>query len=179
MEFKQVMAARRSVRKFGERPVPRETAERIMRTALTAPSSRNSRSTRFLAVDDRETIARMAAMRDYGSAFAAGAPLVILVMGDRTATDLWLDNAAISAAVLQLAIVDEGLASCWVHVNGRPRVKSDPAGESAEEYLRTFLPIPEECSVLCAVAAGYAAAEPKPLPEHDDSGKIAWADKVR
>lgn len=174
MEFKRLIETRRSVRKFEERAIPRHTAEQLMLTALSAPSSRNSRSTRLLAIDDRETIARMAAMRDYGSAFMAGAPLVVLVMGDRTATDLWLDNAAITATVLHLAAVDERMASCWVHVNGRPRVKDDPSAGSAEEYLREFLPIPEECSVLCAMAIGYPAMEPKPLPEHDDTTRMEW-----
>ena len=174
MEFKEVIEKRRSTRKFEERPVDRAVAERIMQIVLTAPSARNTRTTRLLAIDDREVIKRIASMRDYGSAFVEGAPLVIAVMGDRTGSDLWVDNAAISATIMQLAAVDEGLASCWVHVNGRPRLKDDPSAGTAEQYLRTFLPIPDEWSVLCMVAIGYAAAQPKPLPEHDDSTAIAW-----
>ena len=43
MEFKELMAARRSVRRFSDRAVPREVVDRILAEALTAPSSRNSR----------------------------------------------------------------------------------------------------------------------------------------
>ena len=174
MEFKKVMELRRSTRKFEQRPVDRAVAERIMQTVLTAPSARNTRTTRLLAIDNPGIIKRIASMRDYGSAFVEGAPLVIAVMGDRTGSDLWLDNAAISATIMQLAAVDEGLASCWVHVNGRPHLKEDPSAGTAEEYLRTFLPIPAEWSVLCMVAIGYAAAPPKPLPDHDDSASMKW-----
>lgn len=174
MEFKKVIELRRSTRKFTAQPVDRTVADRLMQTALTAPSARNTRTTRLLAIDNPDTIRRIAAMRDYGSAFVEGAPLVIAVMGDRTGSDLWLDNAAISATILQLAAVDEGLASCWVHVNGRPRLKDDPSAGTAEEYLRTFIPIPDDWSVLCMVAVGYAAATPKPLPEHDDSQSCRW-----
>ena len=174
MEFKEIIEKRRSTRKFEQRRVDRAVADRIMQTVLTAPSARNTRTTRLLAIDDADVIRRISAMRDYGSAFVEGAPLVIAVMGDRTGSDLWLDNAAISATIMQLAAVDEGLASCWVHVNGRPRLKDDPSAGSAEEYLRTFLPIPAECSVLCVVAIGYAAAAPKPLPDHDDSASMKW-----
>lgn len=174
MEFKDIIAKRRSTRRFEEQAVGRDTAEAIMRTALTAPSSRNTRSTRLLAVDNRETIGRMAGMRDYGAAFMAGAPLVILVAGDTTATDLWRENAAIAATFLQLAAVDHGLASCWVHVDGRQRLKDDPSAGTAEEYLRTFMDIPENQRILCAIAIGRAAAEPKPLPEHDDSASMSW-----
>lgn len=172
MEFKELMAARRSVRRFSDRAVPREVVDRILAEALTAPSSRNSRSTRFLVVDRHDLIARMAGMRDYGSAFMEGAPLAVVVLGDIAASDLWRVNAAISATVLQLACVDEGLASCWVHVDGRPRRKDDPEGERAADYLRTFLPIPEGCEPLCAVALGYSDFRPAPLPVADDEARI-------
>ena len=155
MEFKELIAKRRSVRKFTDREVPREVVDRILAEALSAPSARNTRTTRFLVVDDPALVARMAEMRDYGSAFLKGAPLAVLVLGDTSASDLWRENAAISATVLQLACVDEGLASCWVHVNGRPRRKDAPDGERAADYLRTFLPVPDGCEPLCAIALGW------------------------
>jgi nitroreductase len=111
-------------------------------------------------------------MRDYGSAFLKGAPLAVLVLGDTSASDLWRENAAISATVLQLACVDEGLASCWVHVNGRPRRKDAPDGERAADYLRTFLPVPDGCEPLCAIALGYSDFSPAPLPPADDEARI-------
>ena len=151
MEFKELIAKRRSVRKFTDREVPRSTVDRILHEALSAPSARNTRTTRFLVVDDPALVARMAEMRDYGSAFLKGAPLAVLVLGDTSASDLWRENAAISATVLQLACVDEGLASCWVHVDGRPRRKDAPDGERAADYLRTFLPVPDGCEPLCAI----------------------------
>ncbi|WP_418993024.1 nitroreductase family protein [Alistipes sp.] len=172
MEFKELIEKRRSIRKFSDRAVPREVVERILRLTLPAPSSRNSRSTRLLVVDDPASVARMAPMRDYGSGFLKGAPLAIVVLGDTAASDLWRVNAAISATVLQLACVDEGLASCWVHVDGRPRLKAEPDGEQAADYLREFLPIPAGCEPLCAVAIGYSDFTPAPLPPADDEGRI-------
>ena len=163
MEFKELIAKRRSVRKFTDREVPREVVDRILAEALSAPSARNTRTTRFLVVDDPVLVARMAEMRDYGSAF---------LKGDTSASDLWRENAAISATVLQLACVDEGLASCWVHVNGRPRRKDAPDGERAADYLRTFLPVPDGCEPLCAIALGYSDFSPAPLPPADDEARI-------
>lgn len=172
MEFKDIIRKRRSVRKFEPRPVPRNVIDRIVGAALAAPSSRNSRSTRFLIVDNPDVVARMAAMRDYGAAFMKGAPCAVVVLGDTSATDLWRENAAIAATILQLACVDEGLASCWVHVDGRPRLKDAPDGEAAADYLRTFLPIPEGCEPLCAIALGYSDFTPAPLPASDDAARI-------
>jgi len=123
MEFKELIAKRRSVRKFTDREVPREVVDRILAEALSAPSARNTRTTRFLVVDDPALVARMAEMRDYGSAFLKGAPLAVLVLGDTSASDLWRENAAISATVLQLACVDEvlGARQRTAPPQGRPR----------------------------------------------------------
>ena len=147
MEFKELIAKRRSVRKFSDRPVPREVVDRFLAEALTAPSARNTRTSRLLVIDDPALVARMADMRDYGSGFLTGAPLAIVVLGDTSSSDLWRENAAITATVVQLACVDEGLASYWV-------------------------PIPDGCEPLCAIAAGYSDFTPAPLPAADDAARI-------
>ena len=167
MEFKEILRRRRSVRKYLSRPVEREVLDTVLREALAAPSSRNSHSTHLRVLTDPETIARIARMRDYGSAFLEHAPAVVLVEGDRTATDLWRENAAITATALLFAATDAGLASCWVHVNGRPCLKDQPDGAQAEDYLREFLPVPAEHGILCAVALGYSDFEPAALPPFD------------
>ena len=177
MDFKSVIPKRRSVRKFSPTTSSREVVLDIIRDALTAPSSRNMHTTRFMVVDDRATIDKIADMRDYGSGFMTEAPVAIVVMGDTTKTDLWRENCAISATMLQLSIVNHGLASCWVHVAGRPCLQAEPEGVKAEEYLRTFLTIPEGCEVECVIALGYSDFEPKPLPEWDSASTILWHTK--
>ena len=177
MELKQILNSRRSVRKFLAGKVEHDKLQRIVDMALQAPSSRNTRSTRLVVVEQPELLEKMSQMRDYGSAFMKDAQAAIVVMGDKNASDLWLDNCAITATILQLAVVDEGLASCWVHVGGRPRLKDVPEGEQAEEYLRTFLDIPAEWSVECVIALGYSDFEPKPHPEWDSEASILWHTK--
>jgi len=153
MEFKTLLEKRRSVRKFAPTAVPSEVVDRLLAETLGAPSSRNSRSTRLLVVDDPEVVARMASMRDYGSAFMKGAPLAIVVLGDTACSDLWRINAAISATVLHLACVDEGLASCWVHIDGRPRLKAEPQG-GVGGRLSADVP-PHSRGVRTALRAGH------------------------
>ncbi|MDE6374155.1 MAG: nitroreductase, partial [Alistipes sp.] len=72
----------------------------------------------------------------------------------------------------QLSCVAEVLASCSVHVVCRPRLKEAPDGETAADFLRTFLPIPEGCEPLCAIAMGYSDFVPAPLPESDDAARV-------
>ncbi|MFR9621063.1 MAG: nitroreductase family protein [Rikenellaceae bacterium] len=174
MDFKQVVEKRRSVRKFSARAVERELLQSLVDVALKAPSSRNSHSSSFMVVTRPEHLERMSTMRDYGSSFMRGATAAILVMCNREVTDLWEVNGAISATMLQLAATDAGLSSCWVHVAGRPQLKDEPQGAQAEDLLREFLPIPSQCSVLCAVALGYSDFEPAPLPEFDREALVEF-----
>ncbi len=166
MEFKEVVSTRRSVRKFSEREVSREVINELMEVVSKAPSSRNSHSTHFMVVTNAELLTKISTMRDYGAAFIKGAPAAIIVMGDRAKSDLVEVNASISTTVLQLAITNMGLSSCWVHVAGRAQKQSEPEGAVAEELLRQLLPIPEQSDVLCVVALGYSDFHPAPLPEY-------------
>ena len=135
MDFKNILKTRRSVRRFSPTEVSRETLLDIVNQTLTAPSSRNMRTSRFIIVDDKRTLEKLSKMRDYGSEFMKDAAAAIIIAADTTKTDLWRENCAISATIMQLAVVDAGLASCWVHIGGRPRLKDEPNGEQAEDLL--------------------------------------------
>ncbi|MDO4826252.1 MAG: nitroreductase family protein [Bacteroidia bacterium] len=157
MDFSEVIEKRHSVRSFTAASVEREVLERIIAAADTAPSSKNCRSSAFLVIEDRDTLRAISEMRTAGSAFVKDAPAAIVVLGDSSETDMWVENSSISATFIQLAATDCGLGSCWVQVRGRLRDKSDPAKGTAEDYLRNLLGIKERFSVLCVVALGYEA----------------------
>ena len=159
MDFLEVVEKRKSVRKYSDRPVERELLDAIVRVAQTAPSSRNSKSSAFLIVEDRDILDALSQMRDYGAGLLAGAQAAIVVMGDETKTDLWVDNCAISATFIQLAVTAMDLVSCWVHCNGRPRYKDEPEGLKAEDYVRDLLGIKEGLRPYCVVAIGYPEEE--------------------
>ena len=172
MDFKTLISKRRSIRKYSDRPVEQEVIDRLLEATLTAPSSRNSHSTHLMVITDRKVIEELAAMRDYGSAFMKNAPLAILVLGDTSVTDKWLVNSSISATMLQLACTDEGLGSCWVHIDGSLCYKDQPEGPTADAYVRKLLALPEQLKPLCAIAIGYSDFEPAPLPAWDKEAHI-------
>lgn len=155
MDFLEVIEKRHSVRKYSDRPVEKEVLDAIVKVAQTAPSSRNSRSSAFMIVEDHDTLEALSQMRDYGSGLLAGAQAAIVVMGDETKTDLWVDNCAISATFIQLAVTAMDLVSCWVHVNGRPCLKEEPEGRKAEEYVSELLGIKDGLRPYCVIAIGY------------------------
>ena len=159
MDFLEVIDKRHSVRKYSDQPVERELLDAIVGIAQTAPSSRNSHSSSFIIVEDRDTLDALSQMRDYGSALLTGAQAAIIVLGDTSKTDLWVDNCAISATFVQLAVTSMDLASCWVHINGRPRLKADPEGTKAVDYVAELLGIKDGLVPYCCIAIGYPVAE--------------------
>lgn len=159
MDFLEVIDKRHSVRKYSDQPVDREILDAIVRVAQTAPSSRNSHSSSFVIVEDRDTLDALSQMRDYGSALLKGAPAAVIVLGDTTKTDLWVDNCAISATFLQLAVTSMDLVSCWVHINGRPCLKDDPEGPKAVDYVSELLGIKDGLVPYCCIAIGHPVVE--------------------
>ena len=132
MDFLEVIEKRKSVRRYSDRPVERDILDAIVKVAETAPSSRNSKSSAFMIIEDKDTLEALSQMRDYGASPLRSAQAGILVMGDTSKTDLWVDNCAISATFVQLAVTAMDLVSCWIHVNGRPVLKDEPEGAQAE-----------------------------------------------
>ena len=155
MDFLEVIEKRHSVRKYSDQPVDKAILDAIVRVAQTAPSSRNSKSSVFMIVEDRDTLDALSQMRDYGSALLTGAQAAIVVLGDETKTDLWVDNCAISATFIQLAVTAMDLVSCWVHINSRPCVRLEPEGAKAEDYVRNLLGIKDGLKPYCVIAIGY------------------------
>ncbi len=160
MDFLEVIEKRHSVRKYSDRLVEKELLDAIVKVAQTAPSSRNSKSSAFMIIEDRDTLDALSQMRDYGASPLKSAQAAIIVMGDESKTDLWVDNCAISATFIQLAVTAMDLVSCWIHINGRPCLKDEPQGAKAEDYVRELLGIREGLRPYCAVAIGYPEEVP-------------------
>ena len=159
MDFLQVIEKRKSFRKYSDRPVERELLDAIVNIARTAPSSRNSKSSEFMIIEERDTLDALSQMRDYGASPLKGAQAGILILGDESKTDLWVDNCAISATFVQLAVTAMDLVSCWIHINDRPCLKAEPDGARADDYVSNLLGIKEGLHPYCVVAIGYPLEE--------------------
>ena len=173
MEFREVVRKRRSTRRYTGQPVEREKLQRAMELALLSPSSKNTRSTRLMAVIDLKRVHELGKLRDWGSSLLEEAGAAIVVLGDEEVSPMWQTNASIMATTLQLALVEEGLASCWVHVGDYQTLKDDPESQRSEDYVKELLPeIPANYRVWCVISIGYADYTPKPLPEYEGDERI-------
>ena len=177
MEFKDVVRKRRSTRRYTGNPVEIEKLRNAIELALRAPSSKNTRSTRLMAVTNLDKVHALGRLRDWGSSLLEEAGAAIVILGDEESSPMWQTNAAIMATILQLALVDEGLASCWVHVGDYLTINEDPASQRSEDYVKEVLPeIPANYRVLSVISIGYADYTPKPLPEYEGPERMLFVE---
>lgn len=59
-EFYELLRSRRSVRRYQDRPVPREALERLLAAAVWSPSAHNRQPWRFMVIADPETRRQLA-----------------------------------------------------------------------------------------------------------------------
>jgi nitroreductase len=130
-----------------------------------------------MAVTNLDRVHTLGRLRDWGSSLLEEAGAAIVVMGDPEVSPMWETNAAIMATVLQLALVEEGLASCWVHVGDYLTLKDEPTSQRSEDYVKEVLPeIPREYRILSVISIGYADYTPKPLPEYEGPERLLFAE---
>ncbi len=163
--FDSLIVARRSTRKFTSQPLEADDVQKLLQAALLAPTSKNCKSYEFVAVEDKDMLTKLSVCKNSGSAFLEGAALAVVVLGDKTVTDIWVEDATIAATYMQLQAEDLNIGSCWCHI--RNRLLGD---KSSELIVRELLDIPEHFGVLCIIGFGYKNQE----HQLHDLAKLRW-----
>jgi nitroreductase len=162
-EFIRLARARRSIRLYQNRAVETDKIDFIMEAALRSPSSRGIKPWEFVVVQDQVLIRELSRSKARGSAFAAGARVLIAVCADTEKSDAWIEDASIAASAILLAAQSLDLGACWIQIRNRLHDSS----MSAEQSVRQILSIPSRISVLSLVAIGYPAESFPPYPRSE------------
>ena len=165
-DFHQLLVERHSIRRYTDQPISAEDVQLILEAALLAPTSKNSRAWNFVAVDDRDTLTKLAECKPAGAHPIAGAAMAVVVSADTTATEPWIEDCSVAASFMHLQAEALGLGSCWIQVRGR--FTAD--GEESEEYVRQLLGMPEEMGIVCILSIGHKDETRKPV----DLAKLHW-----
>lgn len=150
METWDAIRARRNVRRYADRPIPREHLDRICEAGRRAPSSMNEQAWDFILVTERERLRELSRVWRYAEHVASSAATIALVLpttADRDERDIrWFDLGQ-AAMAMMLAAADLGIGSSHAAV-----------GDQA--LARELLGLPEdrECAILLAL--GYPAGAP-------------------
>jgi len=164
-----VIAQRRSVRAFQDRPVESDKLHRILGILDHVPSAGGLQSYRVYTVKNREVRQALVQASFGKQQFIAQAPvaLVFCALPQRSAARYRergerlyaLQDATIACAHIQLAAVALGLASTWVGAFD-DRAVSMALGLSEAEVPVAILPI------------GYPAEMPAPVPHRPLSDMV-------
>ncbi len=144
------LRTRRSIRRYQDRPVPREDLEILVDCAHLAATARGVQPWEFVVVTDAAMRVRLAAITEYGK-FIAQAPAAVVVFCRDT--KYYLEDGCNATENLLIAATALGLGSCWVAGDKKPYA----------DDIRDMLGAPAEYRLIAIVAVGYAAEAPTPM----------------
>jgi len=119
MEFMELLQVRHSVRRYLSRAVPEDLVTKILEAVRTAPSAGNFQDYEIYLVSGGAKM-QVLAEATFNHGWIAEAPMALVVCTNAARCEYdgkehWaLQDASIAATLAHLAIVDLGLATCWV-----------------------------------------------------------------
>jgi nitroreductase len=155
--------ARRSVRAYTEQPVSEEDVRSLLEAGMAAPSANNRRPWHFVLVRDREALRKLAEKHPYGK-MLAGAALAIVVCGDPSASDWWVQDCAAATENILIAAAGLGLGGVWLGCHGR---------QEREQAVRSILGIPGRLGILSLLSLGHPAEKKAPRTQYEEE-RIHW-----
>jgi len=165
----ELLRKRRSIRKFKKDRIAQTTIDDLKEAVLRSPSSRGNRPWKFFFVQDAEVITGLSRCKESGSAFLKDASLAVVVCGDETVSDVWIEDCSIAAIIVHLAAESLALGSCWIQVRNRRQ----NAETNSEDYVRKMLGIDHPLRVLAIIAIGLPNEVKAGHPfESLDHGKV-------
>jgi nitroreductase len=147
MEFMDVVAARKSVRSYADKPVEEEKLSTVLEAAMLAPSWANKQCCKYIVVTDKTKIQELAGGFN---GWLKQAPVVVVACADpkdsgaHDSMNYYLVDVGISVQQLVLAATDLELGTCWI-------------GGFDEAKIKKTLKIPENIKVVAMTPVGYPA----------------------
>jgi nitroreductase len=148
MDTLGAIMTRRSTRKFTDATVPESAIETLLRAAMAAPSAGNQQSWRFVVVEQRARLDRLAQTSPFAGPLTL-APLAIVVCGETDGArhpGYWVQDCAAAMENLLLAAHASGLGAVWLGYH--------PAEERVDR-LSSELDLPDTVVPLGIAAIGY------------------------
>jgi len=141
----EVMKSRASVRRYENRPVPREVLEEIVDCGRLAPSGGNQQAWVFVVVTDPDLRRQIAGFAAHGK-FVAEAPACVAVFCGKGAL-CEVEDACAATENMIIAAWAHGIGSCWINSHRKAH------SAAVEELLRC----PETHELVTMFALGYPA----------------------
>ena len=154
MELVELMANRRSIRRYKPSPVPEGDVAYVLEAARMAPSWANTQCWHFIVVTEEDVKQQVAeAGREWGTRWIAKAPVIIVACADPVKPGAkgdipnYLVDIGIAMEHVILAATERGLGTCWI-------------GGFYEDRIKEALGVPETIRVVACTPLGYPDEAP-------------------
>lgn len=148
------IVARRTIRKYVQKAVPREVLSKCVDAARLSPSGANRQPLKYVIVDDQDLLGEVFGtlrwagyLPDYGPRLEERPRAYIVILLDKNIRQDAGHDAGIAAMSISLVAHDAGLGSCILGAVDRGK-------------LRTILQVPDDLDIVLVVALGYPAEQP-------------------
>lgn len=157
---------RQSIRRYLQKQVEDTKMKELLKAAMQAPSARNTQSTRFIVITNREALDHMIELQPY-TGMMKSAPCAIMVLGDRRAIqpeEYLYVNASAAIENILIEAVHQGLATCWCAIG--------PLQERIDLF-RNYYRLDENLVPIAVIAVGYGDEKKEPVDRFDET-KITY-----
>ena len=145
--------ARRSIRRYEDKPVSEENIEALLKAAMYAPSAGNEKPWNFVVIRDRNTLNEITTFHPH-TQMLKEAPVAILVCADTSNVKydgmFWIQDIAACTQNILLQAVELGLGTCWCGVY---------PNEALVGAMTKLAKLPSHIIPVAVVAVGYPAEE--------------------
>lgn len=162
----EAILARRSIRRYTDRPVPDQVIKELLEAAMSAPSAKDERPWHFVVVRDRKVLDEIPHHHPYAQMLKQ-APVAIVVCADLRldkCDGFWVQDCSAATENILIAAQAKGLGAVWVGIY--------PV-EDRVRAMRRILGMPEHVVPLALVPVGYPA-EHKPPANRYDTARIHY-----
>ena len=147
MDFYKLVRERESIRDYDpERPVDKETLDRILEAGRLAPSATNAQPWMFLVISSPEMLAKVRPC--YPRSWFSDAPHILVVVGN--VDEAWVrkydgynsieTDLTIAVDHMILAAEFEGVATCWIEAYD-PHKLGEALGLKENERVFSITPL--------------------------------------
>ncbi len=160
------------MRQFTDKKVDRETLEKIIDAARSAPTWKNSQTVRYVVVEDRQTLDRIAddatCGREANRRTIRGTQTLIALASVKGISGYEPDGSFTTNKGNEWQMFDAGIAAqtfmLAAHAYG---VSSVVLGIFSDEKVSEILGLDDTLTVSALIPIGYAGGEPRNPPRKD------------
>lgn len=169
MDILELLAKRRSIRRYQAKPVEKEKIIRVLEAARLGPSAANMQPCYFVAVTEKG--ARENLKASYNADWFVQAPVIIVgcvnpkeAWRRKDGEEYWKVDLAIAMQNLILSATELGLGTCWI-------------ANFDEKAAKKALNIPKEIRVVAMTPLGYPDEEKGLVNDRKPLDKLIHYDK--